>query len=242
MINKEKLIRHINEKLVTVQKHPQADLYIYNYASKVQYEKLWNEITLLTRGLILDAKMNVIARPFGKFFNFDEHKQEDIPNLPFDLFEKMDGSLGILYWLDDTPFIASRGSFESEQAIKATEILHNRYAFTFARLDKKATYLFEIIYPKNRIVVDYGSTEDIFLIAKIDNITGLDMPLEEDLGFLKVKKYDGINDINQLLLLNEENKEGFVVRFKNGFRLKIKFSEYLRLHKIITGVSNIAIW
>ena len=140
----------LDEKLVSVQKHPDADLFIYNYSPKVQYDKLWNEITLQTRGLILDAEMNVVAKPFGKFFNLEEHQPEEIPQLPFDVFEKMDGSLGILYWLNDKPFIASRGSFESEQAIKATEILHQRYADTFIRLDKNSTYLFEIIYPTNQ--------------------------------------------------------------------------------------------
>lgn len=46
----------------------------------------------------------------------------------------------------------------------------------------------------------------------------------------------------ELKSLEENNKEGFVVRFKNGFRVKMKFAEYVRLHRIITGVSNVTIW
>lgn len=241
-MNKELLKQMLDEKLVSVQKHPKADLFIYNYSPKVQYDKLWNEITLQTRGLILDAEMNIIARPFRKFFNLEEHQPEDIPKIPFDVYEKMDGSLGILYWLNDKPFIATRGSFESEQAIKATEILHQRYSDTFTRLDKNSTYLFEIIYPQNRIVVDYGNIEDLFLLARIDNSTGQDLPIYESTGFPIVKRYDGINDLQQLKALEEENKEGFVVRFKNGFRVKVKFAEYIRLHRLITGISNISIW
>lgn len=241
-MNKELLQQMVNEKLVSVQKHPEADLFIYNYTPKVQYEKLWNEITLQTRGLILDAEMNVVAKPFSKFFNLEEHKIDEIPQLPFDVFEKMDGSLGILYWINEKPFIATRGSFESEQSRKATEILHQRYEDTFIRLDKNSTYLFEIIYPQNRIVVDYGNIEDLFLLARIDNKTGLDLPIYESTGFPIVKRYDGINDLQQLKALEEENKEGFVVRFKNGFRVKMKFAEYVKLHRIITGVSNVAIW
>lgn len=241
-MNKELLKQLLDEKLVTVQKHPEADLFIYNYTPKVQYDKLWNEITLQTRGLILDAEMNVVAKPFGKFFNLEEHQPEEIPQLPFDVFEKMDGSLGILYWVNDKPFIATRGSFESEQSMKATKILHQRYADTFIRLDRNSTYLFEIIYPQNRIVVDYGSIEELFLLARIDNVTGQDLPVCESIGFPIVKRYDGINDLQQLKELEEENKEGFVVRFENGFRVKMKFSEYVKLHRIITGVSNIAIW
>ena len=241
-MDKSLLTQMVNEKLVSVQKHPEVDLFIYNYTPKVQYEKIWNPITLITRGLILDSEMNIVARPFGKFFNLEEHSESEIPNIPFEVYEKMDGSLGILYWINDNPFIATRGSFTSDQSVKATEILHEKYSDTFIRLDRNSTYLFEIIYPQNRIVVDYGNTEDLFLLARIDNETGQDLPVYESTGFKVVKKYDGINEINKLKYLEEQNKEGFVIVFKNGFRVKVKFSDYVRLHRIITGVSNIAIW
>ena len=239
-IDKIKLQEMINNKLVSEQKHSEADLFIYNYTPKVQFDKLWNEITLQTRGLILDSEQNVVAKPFSKFFNLEEHQPSEIPQLQFDVFEKLDGSLGILYWINDKPFIASRGSFESEQAKHATDILYKKYSHTFSKLNKNKTYLFEIIYPENRIVIDYGTTDDIILITIIDNETEAESI--EDIGFQIVKKYDGINDIQQLKSLEEENKEGFVIRFQNGFRVKVKFAEYIRLHRIITGVSNVAIW
>jgi RNA ligase len=42
--------------------------------------------------------------------------------------------------------------------------------------------------------------------------------------------------------MEEDNKEGFVVKFSNGFRMKVKFEEYCRLHAIVTNVSNKIIW
>ena len=36
--------------------------------------------------------------------------------------------------------------------------------------------------------------------------------------------------------------EGYVVRFKSGFRMKIKGDEYCRLHSIITHISTRDIW
>lgn len=236
----ELLKRHIEEKLILVQKHPTNDLFIYNYSPTVQYEKKWDEITLMCRGLILDSNYNTIARPFKKFFNIEEHDKIDIPNTSFDVYEKMDGSLGILYWADNKPFIATRGSFTSDQAIHATELLYKKYSHTFDKLDKNLTYLFEIIYPENRIVVDYGKMDDLVLLTIIDIKTG-DERLE-DVGFPIVKIYDGINNLQELKNLEESNKEGFVIKFKNGFRIKIKFSEYLRLHRIVTGVSTVVIW
>ena len=240
MINKELLLKMIEDKLVSVQKHPSADLFIYNYTPKVQYDRIWNEITMQTRGLILDSDMNVVARPFKKFFNLEEHTIDEIPNMAFDVYEKMDGSLGILYWLNNEPFIATRGSFLSDQSMRANLILKRKYTNIFDKLDKNSTYLFEIIYPENRIVVNYNDMEDLILLSIIDNETGEERI--EDIGFPIVKKYDGIKDIAKLKSLEEDNKEGFVVRFKNGFRLKVKFDEYVRLHRIVTGISNISIW
>ncbi len=231
----------IDEKLVIVQKHKNTDYFIYNYGPKAQYERIWNDITIQCRGLILDSNYNVIARPFKKFFNLEEHTNDDIPLIPFEVYEKMDGSLGILYWIDDKPYIATRGSFESDQAIYATNILHNRYKYVIPKLDKTKTYLFEIIYPENRIVVNYGDVDDLVLLAVIDKETGLDCELEP-IGFPVVRRYDGVKDIYDLKKLEENNKEGFVVKFQNGFRLKVKFEEYCRLHKILTQVSNKTVW
>ena len=88
----------IDEKYIYVRKHPDAELYIYNYSPKTQYDRKWNEITMICRGLIRDEKQ-IIARPFNKFFNIEQHEPEEITNEEFEVYEKLDGSLGILYWL-----------------------------------------------------------------------------------------------------------------------------------------------
>lgn len=241
IFNLEELNRMIDEKYISVQKHPEAELYIYNYTPKTQYDSYWNDITLQCRGLILDGEMQVVARPFPKFFNLSEHKESEIPNLGFDVYEKMDGSLGIVYWHNDRPYVATRGSFDSDQATRANRILESRYGHVFDSFQRDKTYLFEIIYPENRIVCDYGQTEDLFLLAVIDNHTGNDHPLP-DIGFPIVKKHDWITDMSQIMSENSDDREGYVIRFRNGFRVKVKFQEYCRLHKILTQVSNKTIW
>jgi hypothetical protein len=40
----------------------------------------------------------------------------------------------------------------------------------------------------------------------------------------------------------KNNQEGVVVRFNDGTRMKIKGEEYVRLHRIMTGLSNVDIW
>ena len=241
-MNLEALELLVSQKYINVQKHPNAELFLYNYTQNTQYESLWNEYTLMCRGLILDAKGEIVARPFTKFFNWEEHKNHEIPAEPFEVFEKMDGSLGILYWANDKPSIATRGSFTSEQAIWATTFLHQHFEPIFSSLNRNCTYLFEIIYPSNRIVVDYASKQDLVLLAVIETSTGKDLDLPQDLGFTCVKKYDGLTDYQSLKLFQKDNFEGFVLKFQSGFRVKVKLEEYIRLHRIITNMSNVDIW
>jgi len=231
----------LSKNYVKVNKHPKHDLYIYNYTQNAQFEKVWNEVTLACRGLILDENDNVVARPFPKFFNLGEMENQILPDTTFEVYDKMDGSLGILYWIDEVPFMASRGSFSSDQSDKANEMLHGKYRNSWSLLDKAKTYLFEIIYPENRIVLDYSAAEELVLLAVIDTQSGEEFPLE-DIGFPMVEKFDGIKDILILKEMEVDNKEGFIIKYANDFRVKIKFEEYLRLHRIITQVSNLNIW
>ncbi len=240
-MNIEHLQAMIAADYVRVQKHADAPFSIYNYTQTAQYEQVWNETTLCCRGLILDNNFQVIARPFPKFFNLGEIEPPQLPNLPFEVYEKMDGSLGILYFWENKPYIASRGSFSSKQAEAANEMLHTQYASSIPLFDPSKTYLFEIIYPENRIVLDYGTSKMLVLLAIIDTETGQDLPLQ-DLGFPIVKRYDGLADIHTLAQLAEDNKEGFVIKFANGFRIKVKFAEYVRIHHLISHFSNRTIW
>ena len=246
-MNINELNQLITDNYINVNKHPTANLYIYNYTQKAQYERLWNDCTLACRGLIMDKDYNIVARPFKKFFNLGEFENQDVPNESFEVYEKMDGSLGVLYWIDNEVHIASRGSFVSEQAQAATEMLHTQYAEVIPLLDKSKTYLFEIIYPENRIVLDYRNERKLVLLAVIDTKTGSEVETFHETSshkqfFPTVKRYDGLNDLSKLKLLEEDNKEGFVIKYKNGYRLKVKFDEYQRIHRIVTQVSTLNIW
>jgi RNA ligase len=273
---------YIERGLVIKQVHPTLPLSIYNYSRSCQYGGQWDGITLNCRGLVLDNEGNVIAKPFPKFFNYEEHTADEIPNEYFDVYEKMDGSLGICFYYEreltyseryklwfngnyetgmeyceeivpnfDDPYfhptpttkgewhIATRGSFVSEQAIKGKEML-DKLNTQFGMIPGY-TYLFEIIYPENRIVIDYGAREELVLLAIIDMETGIESALT-DIGFPIAPSYDGLNDFDAIRKMQIDEKEGFIVKFKSGYRVKIKFTEYIRLHKIITQVSSKIIW
>lgn len=234
----------INNRYISVRKHPNAELYIYNYTRLAEINKVWNEATITCRGIICDKDLNVVARPFEKFFNYEEliHGKVEIPKGSFEVYEKLDGSLGILYFIGDIPYIATRGSFESDQAIHATSILHSAYKNSIPHLDKSKTYLFEIIYPSNDtpLVVNYGDIDDIFLLAVIDTDTGVEDNIDNYSSIFKtVKHYPNVENYLQFRKeSNGQNREGFVVKFSNGFRMKLKFDEWFKAHAALTQLSN----
>lgn len=178
----------VNDGWLRVAKHPDADLFIWNYTEACQFEKHWTPETMMCRGLITDLEGNVMSRPFPKFFNLGEI-EGDLPNEPFQVWDKIDGSLGIIYWIGDKAQVATRGSFVSEQAVNGTEILYNKYARVIPSLDRTKTYLFEILYPANRIVVDYGGAEDLIHLATIDTETGAEEEELKNVGFPQPKRF-----------------------------------------------------
>ena len=244
-----KLFEYINEKelremmdagYINIQMHPSTPLYIYNYSKMCQIDKMWNDTTEKCRGLIVDSNDNIISRPFRKFYNYEEYEDPSvIPDLPFDIYEKLDGSLGILYWIDNTPYIATRGSFVSDQAIHATEILHKKFRNVWSRLDRSKTYLFEIIYPEDSHVLTYKGVDDIFLLAVIDIETGEEEDINNYKGLFSVTEHYTCSDWREIRnLINGDNREGFVVRFSNGFRIKLKYHEYMKLHFLKAGFNE----
>lgn len=247
-----KLVQLIEENiqsgLISKRKHPTQNLFILNYTPQCQYEFSWNQATIICRGLIVDDQYNVVARPFPKFFNFDQlqslrnhvhHlfglKYKTLLDGPFSTTEKLDGSLGILYHDGTDWAISTRGSFESPQAITATEILRTKYPH-FKPVPNH-TYLFEIIYPMNYIVVNYGDTHDLFLLNILNNDTGLHVDVEHP---FPVPKSFTFNDLDEVVNHpSVQNAEGFVLYFHDtDFRVKFKFEEYTRLAKIKANLNN----
>jgi RNA ligase len=221
------------------QVHPTLPLTIWNYSQKTQFEGKWDEVTLHCRGLVVDNFGNVVARPFKKFFNMEEGQHTSTKD--FDVYEKMDGSLGIAFYYQDQWVFASRGSFTSEQAIKGSEMFKEQ--FTESHFIKDMTYIYEIIYPNNRIVVCYGGLDRLVLLGRIGTKAGEEYSIEShrEKGYDVVREYKN-TDYNELKGLIGSNFEGFVVRFTNGDRMKIKGDEYIRLHKIMTEISTKSVW
>jgi RNA ligase len=229
------LKQQIEDGYITARSHPDdTDLVIFNYTPKAQYERHWTPETRKCRGLIaygIGCGEEIVAQPFSKFFNYGEEDTDFDLDERVTVTDKADGSLGILYRGPDGQLaIATRGSFTSDQAIHATNLLRTKYP----DFDPPQIHLFEIIYPENRIVLDYGDMDDLILLAPLDSKhwTG---PRVETFPYETLRE--------ALEAPPRPNAEGFVIHFDNGgARVKIKQEDYLALHRIVTGLSELSIW
>lgn len=239
----------IEQGYIRVQTHPTEKLSIANYTEKAQFAREWNAATIACRGLIYrtDTK-EVVARPFAKFWNYGESQNSHLYTRLSDRVEvtdKKDGSLGILYPTANGLAIATRGSFTSDQAKHATVVWKDRYERIFQPRDG-FTYLFEIVYPENRIVLDYGSLDDLILIGVVNIETGRSVPHLAEWSdwpgpITEVLEYPTLGDA--LLASPRDNAEGVVVHFPiTDERVKIKQEDYVALHRIITGLSKRSVW
>lgn len=234
---------------VKAQRHPKLPFVIYNYTNKTQYENVWNDVTEQCRGLIAHlGTCDIIARPFRKFFNFG---QERVPYIkgPIHVTDKADGSLGVLYpspGLTRSGFsIATRGSFTSEQAVHATKLFNDRYATRWGPVPD-FTFLFEIVYPENRIVLNYGGTDDLFMLTAVDNLSGRSIPHAASWSrwpgpTVQTFEYNTFREA--LEAPPRPNAEGLVIYdIPTGARVKIKQADYVAMHKILTGITARMVW
>ena len=231
----------VAKRMISRRPHPTLPLDIYNYTASAQHTPLaeWTESMKDCRGLILDRGGEIVGRPFRKFWNY-EQVLDQIPAEPFTVWEKLDGSLGIVCSYAGERVCASRGSFESDQAKWLAEWMRRRQP-DFVPSD--VTFLFEIVYPENRIVVDYGKTASPFLLAVMaDDAIDCWPVFDGCTRFRKAKRYD----LDDFAVINTDpqyaGREGFVVQWASGFRAKLKLDEYKRLHRLITQCSTRTIW
>ena len=249
---------YIDLGFVQRQKHKQFPLDIFTYTRKTVYENVWDNVTSRCRGIVVHRETGeIIARPFEKFHNYRSDlatvSPEQFSVQPV-IWEKVDGFMCTLYRWEGQPYIASKGSFTS---------IHSKWATAWYRKNVKDNWpkgytpVFEGVHPDLRIVVDYKGDEGLILLALIDNETGeevLPATLEE-LAEQNGIETPGIEDMTWQRAEEESHvkyndgfgtEEGYVLTwYQNGkppARLKMKFDEYCRLHRIVTGVSPKRIW
>lgn len=244
----------------TVRKYTHKTLPLtgYCYSVKCEMDRKWNDINKWARGIVFNEKRKLVALPFPKFFNLgqkEETQLQNLPDLPFEATIKEDGSLMIIFNYKDQWICATKGSFYSEQAewgnnhIQSTGLNEK-----LDKLDKNLTILCEGIYIENKLssclVVDYKGFTGFKLLSVYDRDKKMELWNERkeiaqslDLECAETKEEDNLKKLVTITnRASGEELEGFVVRYENGQRVKIKNRDYLRIQKMLTRATPLAVW
>ena len=256
------------EKLGWLNSHESEDgkLIGFKYSLQTVYDHAWDEITLCCRGIVFDkATGDIVAWPFNKFFNTEEIWTEDgqlaevgkilqklghgyEPKMTrfFRAMDKIDGSLGILFYYDGKWIIKTGGSFNSDQAKWAQKWLDkcvgqeilDRY------LDYGWTYCFEIVTKEDPHVCHYNY-EGLVLLGALDEnhvesemIDIIEIAGRIGVRYSAMKEFKTYQEMVKYARALDVDHEGFVVTFDSGFKVKVKGMEYLSKFHMISGITK----
>lgn len=247
--------KYLQTGLVTEGIHKTLPLNIFCYSRKAVHENLWDSVTSKCRGIVIDRETDeVIARPFEKFHNYGSPQSEgtlfDIRQQPY-VWEKVDGFMVTAFKYRGEWHAASKSSFHSIHAKWATAELR-RHANDFP---EGFTPMFEGLHPDLRIVVDYGKRKELVMLALINIEEGGELLPEILREYATKNGYSAPVDYKLTLEQAKDysrgeceraSEEGYVLTWYQPagppVRLKMKFIEYLRLHRMVCGVSPKRIW
>lgn len=176
----------------------------------------------------------------------------------FRYMDKLDGSLYIASVLKNGEFLGkTSGSFNAWQGKWAEEWVKNHVDITFegdgtaksGTMKCNCTFLFEIICDDDLHPITYDY-EACVLHGIVDNDTGDELPIEDVQAFaskwnLKVAEIIEFNSLDEAIEYSKNlpaNKEGGVITFDSGFKVKVKGIEFLALQKLYHNLTPRYIW
>lgn len=254
------------ETIGRVASHRQGHLIGFKYTNETVYAQDWDDVTLNARGIVFNELTGeVVARPFKKFFNYQEYFDEEgnhsnlynilpvefRPNIsgPARYWEKLDGSLGIVFY---NPFtnkwqVKTGGSFESDQSIWGQKWYDKN--LSNVNPDSKNTYLYEIISNEDIHPIHYDF-EGLAMLSIIDNKTGEELSSDtiqmtaKSFGVRYPQTYEFKKFVDAVAWAKKlpKTQEGLVITFDNGFKCKAKSDEWCELAKMFEGMTKWNIW
>lgn len=254
LVDQAELDGLIADGRINKQVHPDLPIHILNYTAKAQYANIWTNSERHCRGLIVEDGTNkIIARGPAKFMNYGDPKAPEVSmDTLVTVTRKEDGSLGIGWKYDGHYGIATRGSFTSDQSKHATAKIDDeiRNWINWSEEDD-STVIYEIVYPENRIVLDYKGRDELIRLGRVDNATGLIGHREDVVDFMttfeKALKMDIPADeegyvldiLDEKIVGEGRNRESHV---RVTGHIKLKGEEYKILHGLLTNTNARRIW
>ncbi|HLO48593.1 MAG TPA: T4 RnlA family RNA ligase [Kamptonema sp.] len=213
---------------------------------------LGEKIVQQCRGIILDSSQNwqIVSYPYDKFFNYGEIHAALIDWSSAKVYEKLDGSLTVLYFYDGEWRVQTSGTPDASGEV-------NGFGFTFAELfwkvwhelgyklpqETKECFIFELMTPYNRIVVQQKDNQ-----ISLHGVRNIDTLIESDpsiwtskYGWQLVQSYpltSWTEVIKAAEQLDPMDSEGYIICDRNFNRVKVKSPQYVAISHLREGFST----
>lgn len=242
---------YIQAKKVNTKQGPD-DLWLATYSKSCFFNHDWDNVTKACRGLVFqDCGHDYVSvnHPIPKIFNMNEEPEtaekvirERMENEPYEILEKSNGHLCMVFYARGNWQVITKGSWDSEMVEKDRELLERMGVFN--RLGDNFPYYsgftfhFEIIAEHDQHTLyplykeKYGRDTAVLLAMRGPMSDYAHNVLEvtaKHLGTEVVEKFD-FSDRDILDWYKDTDCEGYVIHFlKDHFRVKVKCDEYLKM-------------
>ena len=206
------------------------------------------------RGIILDEanNWNVVSFPYTKFFNYGEGHAAEIDWSAARVYEKVDGSLMVLYYYDGHWEVSSSGLPDASGDMMGTTTtfadlfwqVWKELEYKLDSADKNVCYMFELATPFNRIVVQHKENKIVLHGARrLSDFRELNPVVEaHNNGWECVKTYP-LGSWDEIVAaakdLNPMQNEGYVVCDSTNYnRVKVKGPQYVAVAHMRDGFTT----
>jgi len=254
------LKRLVKERKVFRSRSKRLNVSVFRYAHGYNFfSDPDQELVRYCRGIVVDHDSEkIVAFPMPKFFNHFNYDESELKQLLFGDYvveTKHDGSCVLLWEFKGQWYWSTLGAIASEQAVEGSKIFEQDG--NYKNLDPNYTYMFEVIYPENRIVLDHGQLKSLIYLLQIHRETGkelYDPTFSETVAGVEMAGwYRQKLSLDQLLdsVENDGNKEGYVVSLKEDskilHRIKFKTKWYFKQSRTknlleLEGVVKVALY
>jgi hypothetical protein len=233
-----------NEFAIKVTRHP-----LYPNLCHFKYDQIASDFSHQevkeSRALILDENDDwyVIAHPYNKFKNFGEPGADTIDWNSARVFDKIDGSLIVLYQYGEHWQVATTGTPDGGQF---ADLFWKQWEKQGCELpegyDEGSTWMFEYVSLETRVVVPYPEPHIYFHGYRDCNGKESSIELFRDIynwDLVKSYQLSSIEDVCKLAAtFTPDKQEGLVVVDKDFHRLKVKNELYVLVHHLKSSMSE----
>lgn len=234
---------------------------VFDGESEATFENFWDLYDGFyreCRSVVINIKKDeLVLTPFKKFRNLNEGEETSYENVSarirtakcIEFSNKLDGSMQSARYYDGDYIMAGSQSLDKENSWRLADgyrmLYENDNYLRMLHENPNETFIFEYISKRDAHVVKYDK-EGLFLIGIRNISTGIEASYGEVIeyanryGVFTTEVFD--KTLDQIMSELDDKKsseaEGFVVNI-DGFKVKIKYNDYVHMHKMLSAISSI---